>query len=67
MSEYVWIRHWAEHLGLDDDLIDARQRLAEMEGAPLDAMFRRHGSDEWVTLGEKMDNPITLEWARQYV
>ena len=67
MDEYRWIRIWGEHLGFDDDLIRARQRIAAAEHAPLGATHRRHGSNEWVTIDAmRASSAMTDEWARQY-
>jgi hypothetical protein len=53
-TDYRYIRLWGRKLGSYDYYITAQQEKAALENAPKDAIFKRHGTEEWATADEKM-------------
>lgn len=63
--EYVAIRMWHQETGSYDGYIRALQLEAHNEHAPPDAIFKRHGTNEWVTVAQlAADHPFRLRYER---
>jgi len=57
-DEYIWVRRWGRLLGSMSYYIEEQVRLARLEKAPPDAIFRRD-DHSWATVDEVV--PLTRE------
>lgn len=56
---YTYIRAWGIYLGSFQHYIDEQVRIANQEGAPRTAVYKRALTGEWVTF-EQVSNPAAI-------
>lgn len=57
-EEYIYIRKWGKMLASFEYYIRDQQKLAAFEDAPLNAVYREHETNSWITTDE-IENPAT--------
>jgi hypothetical protein len=63
-KEYIAIRLWGRQMGSYDYYIQMEQQKAAEDNAPLDAIYKRHGTEHWVCVSElKPDHSFRAEYA----
>lgn len=51
-KEYLAVRLWGRDLGSYDYYINDEQQRASVDGAPVDAIYREHGTGKWVCVSD---------------
>jgi hypothetical protein len=59
-SDYKYVRAWNKMMGSYEYHIRSQQRLAADDNAPLDALYKRHGTGVWVCASELDDERLKL-------